>query len=158
MKKKGLALIFVFVFVLSGCHNVRKKFVRKKKKEKEQAVYVNFKEYAKPSSYQLYQDYYLYATGWIDEILKSLEPPINFKRASKSFDELIYTLSQINSIFTDEGKESFSSLYNQVIDIDKEIKPLLNEIKRRAIVKDLEYIKRRINREFTISKVEQWIK
>ena len=57
--------LILSVMCTSGCYSIRKKFVRKKKHEKDIPVYVDFKDYPASPSKEAYCDYHLFLRGWL---------------------------------------------------------------------------------------------
>ncbi len=159
MKKASkLFILGITVVVISGCYSVRRKFVRKRKTEKPQPVYVNFKEYPKESTDKLYDNYYLFAGAWIDEIIEGLRGDCNCKRERHAFNEALRNLEEMNNILTEEGKNKLEPLYNEVVKLSHKASPNLTEIDRNFILRKMEDVKLKLDNNFTHSKVSQWIK
>ena len=83
------------IFVNSGCHSIRKKFIRKKKSKEEVPVYIDFKDYPEIPSREAYIDYYLFVEGWLEELVGALKKGFSYKRQKRSIDEAIMNFEQI---------------------------------------------------------------
>ena len=105
-----VVLSFIFFSTLGGCYSLRKKFIRKKKHTEEE-VYVNFKEYPKPSSRQLYQDYALFIVAWLDELIVNLREDGNYKKEKRAVEEILLNLEQIMAMFNEEGRKRIKPFY-----------------------------------------------
>ncbi|MBD3264933.1 MAG: hypothetical protein GF375_07500, partial [Candidatus Omnitrophica bacterium] len=84
-----LLILGITISVLTGCRTLREKFIRKKKIEKEEQVYVDFKDYPSRPTEEAYTDYYLFTRGWLDELNESLRSSISHKRNKRAINEAI---------------------------------------------------------------------
>ncbi len=159
MNKKVLPFFLSLILVLnSGCHSLRKKFVRKKK-EKEPPVYVTFKEYPQKPARDIYIDYYLYTKGWLEDLTKALRKGISYKRQKRATDEAIMNLEQIISFFNQDGVKAIDSLYRNLKQVQTEIKraPNLSQIKRNSLIRKIENIKREFDSNYTYTDAKEWL-
>ncbi|MCF7886966.1 MAG: hypothetical protein K9L71_00945 [Candidatus Omnitrophica bacterium] len=159
MKKRILYIFLLIVLVLnSGCHSLRKKFIRKKDK-KEVPVYITAKEYPDTPTRDIYIDYYLYTKGWLEELTKALRKGISYKRQRHAISEAIMNLEQIISFFNQEGKENIESIYQELQQIQAEIKraPNLSRIKRDSLIRKISRVKRYFDSNYTYTDVEEWL-
>jgi len=157
MRKTNRFLIFIVITIaLSGCYSLRKKFVRKKKSKEPQPVYVDFKEYPKETPQDLYDNYYLFAGAWMDEIVNSLSDSYNYKRQRHAFSEVMHNLDGINSIFTEEGKTELKPIYDEMASLSKKVSPNMTDIDKSFILRRVEIVRLRFSRNFKHSKVSQW--
>lgn len=158
MHKSVYFVLSVLIFIETGCVGVRRKFARKKERKKEPVVYVDFKKYSHLSSLESYKDYYLFAQGWLDEILQALSATGNRKKQKQAFSEALFNMEQMFFFLNDEGKEYLSRIYNKLRDIQEQSGTgFLNEMKKNEIIRELEYIKRDFKRKFSMSNVSQWM-
>lgn len=159
MKRRILVTLLLFFLLLnSGCRSLRKKFIRKEKKE-EVPVYVTPKEYPEKPTRDIYIDYYLYTKGWLEELVKALRKGISYKRQKHSIEEAVMNFEQIISFFNQEGKEEASSLHKKLKEIKEEINrvPNLSRIKRDSLIRKIQNIKRDFDSNYTYTDVKEWI-
>ena len=159
MKKLIILIIASVVLLNSGCYSIRKKFIRKKKVEDEVSVYVDFKDYPEKPSREAYLDYYLFVEGWLDELKEALKKGISYKREQRSLEEAIMNFEQIISFYNDDGRERAYPLYKDLIEIREEVKKShnLSELKRNHLIRKIEQLKRRFEREFNYTDAEKWM-
>lgn len=158
MNKFNKTIIFtLIVFLLSGCQTIPKKFRRKRKVQKEEPVYVDFKEYSQGSSSELYDDYYLFVDGWLDECIESFNGIKNYKREKRALNEALHNLEQILEIFNQEGKSKLKPLYDELSSINSKLTPNSNEIFYLRITLQLQHLRRSFRRGFSYSKVSAWL-
>ena len=159
MKKAIIFIIILAVFSTSGCHTLRKKFIRKKKSKEETPVYVDFKDYPRKPSRDAYIDYYIFVRGWLDELIETLEQGGRYKRQKRAINEAIMNVEQIISYYNQEGKEKVYPLYEDLLAIRREIErnPDMNLMKRNSTIKKTEYFKRRFEAEFNYTDAEKWM-
>jgi len=163
MKYCKKLITFVLITILfCGCYTLRKKFMRKKKSQEEEPVYVDFKDYPKASSKQLYNDYYLYVKAWLDDLIESLslvdESNIsNYKREKRAIEEALRNLEQIMYIFNQEGKNNLRPLYEELLSLKEKISPDTSDVERSRILIRVELLKMKFDNNFKYSKASQWI-
>ncbi len=159
MNRIILFIIVSLMLVLnSGCQSLRKKFIRKEKKE-EVPVYISPKEYPEKPTREIYIDYYLYTKGWLDELAKALQKGISYKRQKRAIEEAVMNLDQIISFFNQEGKDNILPLQSELKKIEEEIKrvPNLSRIKRDSLIREIQNIKRDFDSNYTYTDVKEWI-
>lgn len=159
MKRLFSAFLILLLVLNSGCHALRKKFIRKKKVKRQETVYVDFKEYPTTVSRDAYIDYYLFTRGWLDELLSALGKGISHKRQKRAINQAIMNLEQIISFFNTEGKEKIYPIYEVLLSVRSQIQrsPNLSQIRRNSLVRKIEYTKRRLEKKFNYSDAEQWM-
>lgn len=159
MKKLFVAFLIFSLAFNSGCHALRKKFVRKKRSQKELPVYVDFKEYPERPSGDAYMDYYLFVRGWLDELLAALKKGISYKRQRRAISEAIMNTEQIISFFNIEGKEEIYPIYEDLLSLRQQIEktPNMGEPRRNSLIRKIEQLKRRFEKGFNYSDAEQWM-
>lgn len=155
-------LVYIIILMLNlpiGCHGIRKKFVRKKRHEKESPVYVNFKEYSSKSSQKEYINYYLFVRGWLDDLTEALKRGISYKRQKRAVNEAIMNLEQMITFYDIEGKNKIYSFYEELQNIRSVIQkaPNMSEVKRNSLVRKVERLKRRFEKEFNYIDAEKWM-
>ncbi|MCF7908725.1 MAG: hypothetical protein K9L86_07650 [Candidatus Omnitrophica bacterium] len=159
MKRLFTYLLITLLVFNSGCHALRKKFIRKKKIEKEQAVYVDFKEYPTKPSRDAYIDYYIFVRGWLDELSAALKKGISYKRQRRAISEAIMNVEQIISFFNTEGKEEIYPIYDDLLYIRQQVEkaPNMSEVRRNSLIRRIEHLKRIFEKDFNYSDAEQWM-
>lgn len=159
MKKLLTYLLILLLVFNSGCHALRRKFIRKKKSKKETAVYVDFKEYPTKPSREAYIDYYLFVRGWLDELLAALRKGISHKRQRRAISEVIMNTEQIISFFNTEGKEEIYPVYDDLLSIRQQVEktPNMSETRRNSLIRRIEHLKRMFEKGFNYSDAEQWM-
>jgi len=152
-------IIVLLVFMICGCYSLRKKFVRKKKVTGEMPVYVDFKTYQEPKSQRIYEDYYLFARGWLEELIKSLTFTGNKKKQKQAIDEALMNIEQMMVFLNQEGKEELSLIYEELLKIKEKIySSFLNDIEKELIVKKIEKILHKLHSQFSWSEIAKWRK
>jgi len=159
MKKALFLFLILIIFSNYGCYNIRKKFIRKKRRRKEVPVYVDFKDYPKKPSRDVYVNYYLFVKGWLDELRGALAKGVSYKRQKRAADEALMNLERIISFYNAEGKEEIYPLYEELAKIGEEIKlsPNMSEMQGNSLIRKIEYFRRRFERNFNYSDAEKWI-
>ncbi|MCM8823632.1 MAG: hypothetical protein NC822_03045 [Candidatus Omnitrophica bacterium] len=153
----SIIIFSLLTFLFSGCYNLRKKFVRKKKIEKEPTVYLNLKDYPSTPTKEIYTDCYLFFIGWLDEFIKSADKEDNYKREKKALDNAGENLAEIIEMFNEEGKQAIKPLYEDFLVLKEKVTPYKTSIDREVIIREAELIRKRFSKDFKYSKVSQWI-
>jgi hypothetical protein len=157
VKKILLIFLLLDLVLLSGCYALKKKFIRKKE-SKEPVVYVDFKEYQGPHTQEAYQDYYIFAQGWLDELVKAIAYTENRKKQKQAIKEALFNMEQLFYFFNQQGQERLSPLYEQLMSIKTKIySAQLHEVERYYALKKIESLKRQFQREFKWENASQWM-
>ncbi len=159
MRKILVFFIILSLLPISGCYNIRRKFIRKKKGQEEKPVYVDFKEYPIKPSRDAYIDYYLFVRGWLDELVSSLKKGLSYKREKRAINEAIMNLEQIISFYNTEGREKIYPSYEKLLDMRREIdrSPNMSRMRRDGLIRKIESFKREFERNFNYTDAEQWM-
>lgn len=161
MVRKILAfsLILTTLSALCGCSSFRKKFIRKKKQQKEIPVYVDFKDYPPKPSRQAYINYYLFVRGWLDDLTETLERGISYKRQRRAINEAIMNLEQMISFYSAEGKDKIYPLYEELVRIRQDIKnsPNMSQIRKNSLIRKIKNFKRRFEKDFNYTDAQEWM-
>lgn len=151
-------LTFFFILGLTGCATLRRKFVRKKKKEEQKpTVILALKDYDKLINYQdLYKKHFLLWQYWQEELISALGQ--NFKKQRECIDQALENLSALEKYITPDKK---STLDTYLARLDKIRKRLygrsLNSIEKDRIKRELEKIKRLVDKGYRYSKIKSYI-
>lgn len=150
----GIALLFS-----GGCYSLRKKFIRKRK-ETPAPLYLELKEYPEVPSEDMYNEYYLFVRGWLDELIQAIRENTSPKRQKKSIDEAIKNLEQIIYFYNQQGKEKISPLYTEFKSLREKIYDpyFIFQKNHTYIIRKIEKLKRKFEKNFTYEKASQWIK
>ena len=159
MKKTIILALSIMIFCNFGCYGLRKKFVRKKKSEKEAPVYVDFKEYDQVPSREAYINYYLFIRGWLDELTGALEKDLSFKRQKRAVNEAVLNLEQIISFYNREGKDQVYPFYEELLGIKGEVEKsnVVSSFRKNSLIRKIENFKRRFEKDFNYSDAQQWM-
>ena len=104
----------VLLLDLTGCTAVRQKFVRKKKAQEQPQMYLDLKEYPAVPERQVYQTYYAYVNGWLEEMIVQVEHGSNRKRMKKSVDQAADNMAQLASFYNDTGRMALKPLQEEL--------------------------------------------
>ena len=159
MRKLLIFFLVAMVSLTSGCHSLRKKFIRKKKYEKEAPVYVNFKDYPTKPSQGAYINYYLFVRGWLDDLTEALRKGVSYKRQRRAINEAIVDLEQIIAFYDTEGKDAVYPIYEELQGFREAMKksPNMSEIKRNSLIRKIEKLKRKFEKDFNYNDAEKWM-
>lgn len=159
MRKYFIFVLITALFLTSGCYTLRKKFIRKKKYQKEEPVYVNFKDYPTKPSREAYLDYYLFVKGWLSELSESLSKGYSIKREKRAIKEATMNMEQMISFFNKQGQEKIYPLYEDLVKIKGTIEtnPNLTSVERNTLVQKIEYFRRRFEADFKYSNAQKWM-
>ena len=158
MMRRVLTLYLIgLMFFASGCHSIRKKFIRKKKTKKQAPVYIDFKEYPERPSREAYINYYLFVRGWLDELAGALQKGISHKRQKRAIKEAIMNFEQILYFFNKEGKDKIYPSYEELLKMQKEVIkfPNMSQTRRNLLIRKIERFKRNFERNFNYRDAEE---
>ncbi|MCK4912512.1 MAG: hypothetical protein KAS05_02175 [Candidatus Omnitrophica bacterium] len=153
-------LVFSLVMMIgatSGCHSLRKKFTRKKRKQKEVAVYVDFKDYPEKPSREAYINYYLFVRGWLDDLVEALKKGVSYKRQRRAINEALMNLEQIIAFYGPKGKDAVYPIYEELNNLREDMvrSPNMSESKRNSVIRKIERLKRKFEKDFNYSDAEE---
>lgn len=164
MKKILILLLIGIVFSTSGCYTLRKKFIRKKKAQTEEPVYVNFKDYPTKPSREAYVDYFVFVKGWLEDLTEALsvdrvDRGYNVKREKRAINGAVMNLEQIIGFYNQEGKEKIYPLYQELVKVreDLEKDPSMSPAGRTRILQRVEHFRREFENEFNYRQAEKWM-
>jgi len=160
MKKQVFVIVLLVMAAnLTGCHALREKFVRKNKKDIPPPLYLDLKEYPKVPTKDMYNEYYLFVRGWLQELKIAIKDNISHKRQKKSIDEALKNLEQIMYYYTEEGKKQIQPIYERFVAVQDKIHdpyfPTLGNYS--MILRQIERIQRDFEKKFTFDKALQWM-
>lgn len=154
-----LAFILSASFILSGCAQLKDKFIRKPKEEKVSTKrYYNVREYDVHPSLELYTKRYIFWKSWHKELLNVLSHS-NHKKKVVAVEQEVSNLMEMRNMLVDEKSDELEKLMNEVVDIEKTIKKEKitsgNEVRIR---RKLESLGKTIKRGFSYTKVREFIR
>lgn len=157
MKRISLILIdLALILGLSGCATVKRKFTRKKKERKPEVI-LALEDYDKFIDYHgLYKKHYLLWQYWHDELIASLER--NFKKQRQCVEQSLEHLRALGKYITEEKKGILGTYVGRLEGIrGKILRRRLNPIERDKISRELQKLKRLIDKEFRYSEIKAYI-
>ncbi len=159
MRKAVIYILIFFTVFTSGCHSLRKKFIRKKRNVKEAPVYIDFKDYPETLTREAYVDYYLFVRGWLDELIGAFEKNSSYKRKKRAISEAVTNMEQIIYFFNRQGKDAIYPIYEQLKTIKFKIEkqPNMSQISTNTLMRRTEATKRRFEKEFNYTDAEKWL-
>ncbi len=153
----GLVVVCVFMMSLSGCAELRRKFVRKKSLKKTSPHYYRIEEYTVVPSIELYTKHYTYWRSWHREIIELLGG--NTKKDKRCIREMIGNLEDMKSMLVDKKGDMLDEHIQILKDIESDInKGSLTLATRTRIRRILEKEFRLIKINFSYRKMEPFIR
>ena len=158
-KRIVFVAVLLIPIVLCGCAGLRKKFVRKRRKETPPPLYLELKDYPQVPTKEMYDQYYLYVRGWLDELAQTIEERANSKRQKKSIDEAVMNFEQIMYFYNDVGKKTAEPLYKELISLrDKVYNPYFNSSGNFTLtLRRISTLKRRFEKDFSYEDALVWM-
>ncbi|MCK4916782.1 MAG: hypothetical protein KAJ14_06500 [Candidatus Omnitrophica bacterium] len=159
MEKIIYLFIAIMIFISSGCYGLRKKFIRKKKYQKEPTVYIDLKDYSTQPVEGEYLYYYLYLKGWFEELVKAVEKDISPKRQKLAANEVANNLERAMTFLNTEGKNEIYSIYEEFLELKKDIEHSSNftQNKKNFLLLKIRSIKSQVERKFNWVDVKKWL-
>jgi len=158
MIRKILVIILIILIGLevTGCGPLKKKFTRKKKKGTPPPVYYELEKYSKESNAVLYKRHYIYWKTWQEELINKMGD--KYKKDIRYADGIISNLRDMRRLLVKEKGDELAVFIDEM----KKIKEKLNDRSLRGankirIKSTLEKRYRKIKREFSYTKVEDYI-
>jgi len=161
MKKTILYLFAVCLLAdLTGCASLRKKFIRKKRKEEAEksTVVLALEDYDKLIDYHnLYKKHFLLWQYWCDELISSFE--MNYKKQKVCADQSLENLSSLKKYVTSSKKEPLGTYIQRFEKIKLQIdrRKISNDIEKSRTVREIEKLKRLVDKEYRYSKIKAFI-
>ena len=153
-------LIFMIAasFVLSGCADFQKKFIRKKKEYDGPPKYYAVKEYDIRPSLELYEKRYIFWKNWHRELLADINDT-NKKKAKVDIEQAISNLWDLKRMLVDEKgdelQKSIDEMQELQVTINTQSITGANQVKFR---RKLEQLMSEIKRKFSYRKMGGYIR
>ncbi len=142
---------------LTGCANLRKKFVRKRTPKKTSPHYYRMEKYTVVPSIELYTEHYTYWRSWHREIIELLGE--NTKKDKRCIREIIGNLEDMKSMLVDKKGDTLDEHIQVLRNIEGDIKRgSLTLATRTRIRRTLEKELKLIKIDFSYRKMEPFIR
>jgi hypothetical protein len=156
-----IVTILLFIFFVSGCQTLRKKFVRRPKKEEKrhEAVLVP-QDYSdlKESPELLYRRYFAFWKYWQQELIDSLVPGGNRKRQLDCISRTIDSLTRLKGFLIQEKQAYIDKHILRLKNVSRRIQQgRLTEMGWNNLRRELEKQRRQLDRELVWSNVKSWL-
>ena len=153
-----IVAIFVALAFLSGCAQIKDKFVRKKKEDPTLKRYIPVREYDVHPNMELYTKRYIFWKNWQTELLKVLGDS-NQKKKITAAQEAISNLMSMKNMLVDEKGDQLQILIDEMIVLEQDIRTQRvtksNDVQVR---RRLETLGRQIKLGFSYTKVGGYIR
>lgn len=159
LKFKVVLLTFLacMLFSLYGCETLRKKFVRKPKREREAEEPVLMPEEYNPEFHKdvLYRNYLVYWRSWQDELIEALDVNLSHKKQIETVQQAVVNLEKLRTFLKPQKQEILDKYLEELKDLRDKIKRGNLAGARLEIIKHRVRINRRnILHNFMYSKVK----
>lgn len=126
MKKHDFRIIiaaFICISTLSGCADLRSKFIRKKDAPTVKR-YIPVREYDVRPSMELYATRYIYWKNWHKEVLDVLSDPreTNQKKLIVAIEQKISNLTSMRNMLVDERSERLQEIIERVKEVEDNVR------------------------------------
>jgi len=152
---------WLLVTLLTGCEAFVRKFTRKPKKPEivEEPILVP-EEYPEPnySTHEIYKDSYLFFRNWVDELINYLEPSENRKKQLDCIKEIKENLSKMHSVLKEPKQRELAIYIKDFEDIENKIKGYLTPDRFYSLKNQCMNLKTKISKNFSYSKVKEFIR
>jgi len=159
--RKLLSIILALLVILdfTGCHALRKKFVRKRRKDKPPPLYLELKDYPQAPTKDMYDQYCLYVRGWLDELMHTIEEKSNAKRQKKSIDEAVMNFEQIMYFYNEEGKKAAEPLHSKLLSLREEVHApyFALSASSSSVIRRISRLKRDFEKNFSYEDALAWM-
>lgn len=158
-KTQVLVLLVAFIFTLTGCAQMRDKFIRKPKEEDTSLKrYQAVREYDVHPNMELYTKRYIFWKNWHRELLEVLSDS-NTKKTTVAVEQEVSNLMDMKSMLVDEKGDELQKYIDELVEIEATIKKERitggNEIRIR---RRLETLGRQVKMRFSYTKMRGFIR
>lgn len=152
----SIVIIALLALNISGCETMRKKFTRKKKTVKAPRIY-QVKKYEKKPTPELYSKHYVFWSSWHSELIKVLGQ--NHKKDVQCIEQIISNLNDMANILIPEKGALLKTHIDKLEKVREMItKEDLGVGNKHYAIMTLEREERYIKREFSLSKMKDYLK
>ncbi len=157
MKRSCLGVLAVlFLFQMTGCETVQRKFTPKKKPQKHVATSIYFEEGAyqrKFSNEYYYKTHYTLWRTWHDELLSHLGG--NDKKTARAAQESIGNLQQMQQYLRPDKFSELGIIINDLSDVIKKMDASSGTSQVGPYRTELERIRRAVGSNFYYDKIQE---
>lgn len=161
MQNKSSRILVILVAVtlaLSGCAQMKDKFIRKPKEKKRIQRYRAVKTYDIHPSLELYTKRYVFWKNWHREILAVLRDA-NHKKKVVAIEQEVSNLMDMRNMLTDEKSDQLQELIDKMSEVETVIKKeRITQGNETRVRKKLESLGRKIKADFSYRKMKGFIR
>jgi len=154
-------IIFLLIgLVAGGCEPLRKKFIRQKKKDKEQSLgadpVLEPLEYPPKvySSEELYRKHYSLWQAWHTDLLAAIDDEGSLKRQLYDLGQAMVQLEEIKKLLLPGHQQKLQSLLDELEGVRAQMKKPLPLINVNALRRQLESVGKKIRRDYQFLKIK----
>jgi len=148
-----MAIVVCGALALSGCADLKNKFLPKSKETEKIPGYYAVKPYDIHPSLELYTKRYVYWKNWHKDLLAVLDSS-NHKKTVVAVEQATSNLKDMQRMLIDEEAEKLGKIIDKMMKIQKDIKTDKvtggNEVRIR---RELENIGREVKKDFSYTEV-----
>ena len=153
-----IVIFFVALAFLSGCAQLKDKFVRKPKEDTTPRKYIPVREYDVHPNMELYTKRYVFWKNWQTELLDVLGDS-NQKKKTVAIEENISNLVAMKNMLVDEKGDQLQVLIDEMVALEHDIKTQrVTKSTDVQIRRRLETIGRQIKAGYSYTKVRGLIR
>lgn len=148
-----LVFVLVAAMTVSGCAQIRDKFVRKPKEEPTAKRYQVVRAYDVHPSMELYTKRYIYWKNWHRELLEVLTNS-NQKKRVVAIEQDISNLMDMRDMLVDEKGDQLQVIIDEMIVLENTIKhERITAGNETRVRRKLEMLGREIKKDFSYTKI-----
>ncbi len=143
---------FFFLFMLSGCSDIKAKFIRKPKQDTSPKRYIPVKEYDIHPSMELYTKRYIFWKNWHKEFMNVIANPqeTNEKKLMVSLEQEISNLYDMKGMLVDEKGDELQLSIDGVEQVETALrKETLTRGNRVRIIRNMDLLGKEIKGKFS---------
>ena len=143
---------FFFLFMLSGCSDIKAKFIRKPKQDTSPKRYIPVKEYDIHPSMELYTKRYIFWKNWHKEFMNVIanQQETNEKKLMVSLEQEISNLYDMKGMLVDEKGDELQLSIDGVEQVETALrKETLTRGNRVRIIRNMDLLGKEIKGKFS---------
>ena len=152
-----IALIIILVTNLSGCAELRRKFIRQKKPRQRETASYRVEEYRPRPPHERYDEHYMLWHNWHLELLRT--EGTSHLRDIKAINEALRHLTEMRDLLEEEKAAELNIQIQQMealsAKLEREKGDIIEDVHSRRV---LEKIERIIINNFTYNRMQDYIK
>ncbi|MGD2279570.1 MAG: hypothetical protein PVH45_05710 [Candidatus Omnitrophota bacterium] len=151
---KVVAALMIFALLISGCADLRDKFIRKPKKEETAMKYQMVREYDVHPNLELYTKRYIFWKTWHKELLTRIMED-NRKKMTVAAEQEVSNLNDMRRMLVDEKGDELQKIIDQMAEIENTLKTTrITRGNRVKIRRKLESLGREVRRNYSYTKIK----